>query len=171
VKFPRILSFHSGNIAVICTRGDAAEGLCPAASRVGTGFSRTPLLKEPLRGPVYLVQPKGNGFPGFLISLAGGGVPLQLTGESSRQGGRVVTKMVNLPDIPLSTFTMSLNGGKDGLFSLRRSPCKGSHRGLASPVALQAHDGAYRGLQVQLKAECGASHRGKRITGRQAPDR
>jgi hypothetical protein len=165
VKFPGILTFRSGAAKAICTRGDAAEDLCPAASRVGTGVSRSPLVPEPLRGPVYLVQPKGGGFPDFLISLVGGGVPLQLRGESSRQGDRLVTKMVDLPDIPLSTFTMNLDG-REGLFSLKRDPCGGG-RGLTSPVALIAHDGAYRGMHVRLKASCG----GKKRVGRQAPDR
>ncbi|HWP33866.1 MAG TPA: hypothetical protein VNL97_08990 [Solirubrobacterales bacterium] len=165
VKFPGILAFHSGAAKAICTRGDAAEDLCPAASRVGTGVSRSPLVGEPLKGPVYLVQPKGGGFPDFLISLVGGGVPLQLRGESSRQGGRLVTKMVDLPDIPLSTFTMNLDG-REGLFSLKRDPCGGG-RGLTSPVSLIAHDGAYREMHVPLKAGCG----GKKRVGRQAPDR
>jgi hypothetical protein len=38
---------------------------------------------------------------------------------------------------------------------------------LTSPVALIAHDGAYRGMHVRLKASCG----GKKRVGRQAPDR
>lgn len=156
VKFPRLLAFHSGTVKAICPRDDAIEGICPAASRVGNAFAKSPLVREPLRGPVYLIQPKGHGIPGFMISLVGGGVPLQLFGESSRQGGRVTTKMVELPDIPMSTFDIHLNGGKDGLFSLRSSPCQIGGRALTSPVGLQAHDGAHREMQAQLKASCGS---------------
>src|SRR5262249_2776450 len=104
VKFPHLLAFHSGTVKAICPRGDAAEGICPATSRVGTAFAESPLVREPLKGPVYLAQPKGHGIPGFMISLVGGGVPLQLTGESFRKGGRVITKMVELPDIPMARF-------------------------------------------------------------------
>jgi hypothetical protein len=155
VKFPHLLAFHNGTVKAVCPRGDAAEGICPAVSRVGSAFAQTPLVTEPLRGPVYLVQPKGQGIPGFMISLEGGGVPLQLTGESSRHGGRVVTKMVELPDISLSRFTVHLNGGKNGLFSLRSNPCRSSGPALTSPVGLQAHDGAHREMQAQLKTSCG----------------
>jgi hypothetical protein len=160
VKFPKLLVFHSHGVRAICARGDAAEDLCPASSRVGTSTARSPLLDEPLRGPVYLVQPKGGGFPDFSTSVEGGGVPLQLTGESFRQGGHFVTKMVGLPDLPLSEFTMHLNGGKSGLFSLTKSPCGGHRtRELASPVSLLAQNGAHRGMQVQLKASCPSSGR------------
>lgn len=158
VKFPSILDFHSHGVGAICARGDAAEDLCPAASRVGTSIARTPLLKEPLRGPIYAVQPRGSGFPDFSTSVEGGGIQLQLTGESFRRGGRFVTKMIDAPDIPMSEFTMHLNGGKDGLFTLTKRPCGGGNaRELSSPVALLGQNGAHRGMQVQLKASCASS--------------
>lgn len=169
VKFPSLLAFHSRGVKAICARGDAREGLCPAASRVGTGVAHAPLLNEPLQGPVYLVQPQGGGFPDFWSDLEGMGVKIQLVAESSQQGNHLVTEMSDLPDVPLSTFTMNLNGGKGGLFSFNGNPC-GRNRGLTSPVSLLAQDGAGRRMQVPFKTSCARSHR-KRIVGRQAPDR
>lgn len=172
VEFPRLLAFHSGGVRAVCARGDAIEGLCPAGSRVGTGIANTPLLDEPLRGPVYLVQPKGNGFPDFWSSLEGMGVEMQLIGESFRRDGRLITELVDLPDVPLSTFTMKMNGGKNGLFSLKGDPCKrGRARASRGPVELEAQDGAHRELQVQLRAGCAASGHRKKSLGRRSPDR
>jgi hypothetical protein len=169
VKFPRLLSFHSAGVREICPRGDALEDLCREGSRVGTGIARTPLLREPLRGPVYLVQPRGQGFPELWNSLEGAGVKMQLTGQSVQKKDRLITEMVDLPDVPLSRFTMHLNGGSDGLFTLKGDPCR--KRRLMSPVTLEGQDGAYRATRVQLKAGCPAPRHARSFARRLAPDR
>ncbi len=172
VKFPRLLAFHSSGVREICPRGDALEDLCGEGSRVGTGIARTPLLKEPLRGPVYLVQPKGNGFPELWNDLEATGVKMQLTGQSLQKNDRLITEMVDLPDVPLSRFTMHLNGGEDGLFTLKGDPCKGGPpRRLISPVSLEGQDGAYRATRIPLKAGCSKGRRERSFIGRLAPDR
>lgn len=152
VKFPRILAFRSAGITAICSRGDAIEGVCSRRARVGTGVARTPLLKKPLRGPIYLVQPKGNGLPDLWSSVAADGVEINLAGETLRRRGRLVTRVVNLPDIPLSKFSMLLRGGKKaGLFSLRRGLCTaGRRRSLFGPVQAKAQNGAYRLARIPV---------------------
>lgn len=165
VKFPRILKFHNAGIKEICARGDALEGLCGAAARVGTAVADSPLLSEPLRGPVYLVQPKGGGFPDLWSAVEGAGVKLQLKSESSGKGSNLVTEVLEIPDLPLSSFSMRINGRgeKGALFSLGGDPCGASPRDLATPVQFEGHDGAYRTMNVRLKTQCPRSGRKKRM--------
>lgn len=158
MEFPHLLAFHGGGVQAICARGDAIEGLCPKGSRVGTGMARTPLLKRPLRGPIYLVQPKGNGLPDLWSSLEAMGVKVNVAGETLRRDGRLATEMVDLPDMPLTNFTMRLNGGKAGLFSLNGNLCAaGRPRAVVGPASAEAQNGAVRLARVRLntKAHCG----------------
>jgi hypothetical protein len=162
VQFPGLLTFHSGGVQAICARGEASEGSCPAGSQVGTAVARSRLLNEPLRGPVYLVQPKGGGFPDLWSNVKGQGVQLQLISESLRGHGSLSTETIELPDTPLSAFSLNLDGGKGGIFSLRSNPCKAQAHRLTSPVALEAQDDAYRAMRVSLDAGCSNAGRSKR---------
>jgi hypothetical protein len=173
VKFPRVLKFHNSAVQEVCPRGDALEERCRAGSRVGTGTAFSPLIRGPLRGPVYLVQPKGKrDFPDLWTNVEGMGVNLQLRSESVGRGGRLDTELVDIPDLPLSSFTMRVSGGsgKDSLFSLGRDAC-GSRGSLATPVELEGHDGAYRTMTVQLKAGCSKSSSKKRNGRKRAHNR
>jgi hypothetical protein len=155
VAFPRVLKFHNAGLTEICTRGAAAEGRCRPRSQVGTAVAISPLLGEPLRGPVYVVQPTDGGFPDLWSNVEGMGVKLRLKSESSGKNGSLVTEMVDLPDLPLSSFKMrvSQGAGESPLFSIGKRLCRG--RGaLASPVELEGHSGAIRAMKVQMKAGC-----------------
>lgn len=156
VEFPRAIEFHNSAVREICSRGDALEDRCRAGSRVGTGTALTPLLAGPLRGPVYLVQPEDNGsLPDLWTSVAGAGVKLQLRSRSDRHAGRFETELVDIPDLPLSSFTMHVDGGDGGRspFSLGSGACLGRAR-LATPVELEGQDGADRKMDAQLDAGC-----------------
>jgi hypothetical protein len=167
VKFPHVLKFHNAGLKEICQRADATEGRCRPGSRVGTAAAVSPLLSEPLSGPVYVVQPDGGGFPDLWSNVEGEGVKLQLRSESSGKHGNLVTEMVDIPDLPLASFTMRVNGGgkKGALFSINGNPCS-SPGALATPVELEGHDNADRVMSVQMKAGCSKSGRKQRISGR-----
>jgi len=158
VKFPRVLAFHGGAVKAICARGDAPEDACPRRARVGTGIAHTPLMSEPLRGPIYLVRPEGNGLPGLWSSLGTSGVKIDVAGRTLRRDGHLLLEMAGLPDMPLSNFTMRIGGGESGLFSLEKGLCRmGRPRRLVSPVAAEAQNGAYRLGRIRLRAKalCG----------------
>lgn len=174
VKFPRAVRFHNAAVRELCARDDALEDRCRPGSRVGTALAHTPLLGVPLRGPVYLVQPEQQkGFPDLWTSVEGMGVKLQLKSNADRRGGRLSTELVDIPDLPLSSFTMRIGGGsgKHSLFSLSRKACAGRAR-LKTPVGLEGHDGAHRKMAVQLNAGCKKAkrrhrrHRHKHIRNR-----
>jgi hypothetical protein len=168
VAFPRIVEFHNSAVREICSRGDALEDRCRAGARVGTGTAYTPLLAGALRGPVYLVQPEDNdSLPDLWTSVEGAGVKLQLKSRSDRRGGRFETELVDIPDLPLSSFTMRVDGG-DGArspFSLGSRACSGPAR-LRTPVELEGQDGAERKMKTQLDADCSKPAGKERERGR-----
>lgn len=159
LSLPRLLRFDIAGLKQICARDDAVRGRCPRGSRVGTSSVRTPLLGERLNGPLYVVQPKGNGSPDLWASIDGLGVRLDLQVQTAVEDGRTVVDLANLPDLPMSKIAMRFDGGEDGLLALRQGVCAGqrSRRILVSTKA-GAQNGAERATQVPVRAKgCGSS--------------
>jgi hypothetical protein len=97
---------------------------CPASSIVGTATARTPLLDQPLTGPVYFIKnvrtdPKTGRqiktLPTFAIPLRGGGLTLVLRASSQVVDDRLVTTFDQIPDAPVSSFALSVRGGSKGI--------------------------------------------------------
>lgn len=164
VKFAKTLKFHNAALKEICARGDAVEDRCRPGARVGTAVADSPLLPKPLSGPIYLVQPKGGGFPDLWGSIESSGVKLQLRSESVGKKGSLTTEMVEIPDLPLGTFTMRITGGvkKDSFFTIDKDPC-GSPGALRTAAELESQNGTTRTINAQMKAGCPKSAGKKRI--------
>ena len=106
-----------------CPRLSFAAGSCPAASIVGTAIAASPLLSEKLAGPVALVEPTAPGLPDIGVDLRGP-LALKLLGSAGiAAGGRNVVTFAGLPDIPISEFTLTFNGGPGGLIVVSRDIC------------------------------------------------
>jgi hypothetical protein len=97
---------------------------CPKSSVVGTATARTPLLDQPLTGPVFFVKnvridPKTGRqvrtLPTLAIPLRGGGLTLVLRASSAVVDGHLVTTFDHLPDAPVSSFALDLEGGSKGI--------------------------------------------------------
>jgi hypothetical protein len=157
-SLPRLLSFDSSSLKEICARREAIDGNCPPGSRIGSGRARTPLLRESLKGGVYLVQPRGSGAPDIWTSLGGSGLQVELRGETVVEDGRVVARLVDMPDFPLTSFAMRLVGGKHGVFELTESPCAG--RGLVAPMSIEGQNGALRGTRARVAVPGGCERDG-----------
>lgn len=173
VKFAKILKFHNAALKEICARGDAAEDRCRPGARVGTAVADSPVLGTPLRGPLYVVQPKGGGFPDLWGNIEGRGVKLQLRSESSGKKGNLTSEVVEIPDLPLGTFTMRINGGtdKDAFFTVDKDPC-GSPGALTTAADLESQNGIVRTVDAQMKAGCSKSAGKKRSSSKgRAPHR
>lgn len=126
VALPLSLALDPNNSKHVCsyaiaqavTTGPAG---CPASTRVGTATAHTPLLSQPLSGPVYLVQgirfSKGqqiHTLPSLLIPLRGQ-LALNLRAQTSVSGGRLVSTFPTIPDAAVSKFALTINGGPKGL--------------------------------------------------------
>jgi hypothetical protein len=122
VTLPHSLFLDQGHINTICTRVQLAARDCPAGAVYGHAKAETPLLDEPLRGPVYLVS-SNNPLPDLLADLHGQ-VNVRLHGViSSMKTGRIKNVFYPVPDVPVSRFTLNMRGGKKGLLTNSRNLC------------------------------------------------
>ncbi len=143
----------------LCEYLDGLRNQCPAKSVIGTVTAISPLLKAPLNGKVYFVKgvrtdPKTGRqirtLPTLLIELRGEvNVNLRQT-NSVPDNKHLTATFPNIPDAPISSFSLKLNGGKkadlciqrpsgSGWLGLRHSDAGGSaprvSLGLHSPQA------------------------------------
>ncbi len=130
VKLPLSVALDPDNANALCefVDGSKVTPTCPAASIVGTATAVTPILDEPLTGPVYFVKnvrkdPKSGRdiktLPKLVIPLVGqNGVKLTLTGTSDVVDDQLVTTFANIPDAPVSSFTLKIDGGKHGILAV-----------------------------------------------------
>ena len=104
--------------------GSKDDPKCPASSVVGTATAVTPILGEPLTGPVYFTKnvrkdPKSGReirtLPKLVIPLKGNGILLTLTGTSAVVDNHLVTTFDQIPDAPVSSFKLNITGGKKGI--------------------------------------------------------
>jgi hypothetical protein len=130
VALPLSLALDPDNANGLCefVDGSKVTPTCPKASIVGTATAVTPILDEPLSGPVYFVKnirkdPKSGReirtLPKLVIPLVGqNGLKLTLTGTSNVEDDQLVTTFDNIPDAPVSSFKLSINGGKGGILTV-----------------------------------------------------
>jgi hypothetical protein len=116
-----------------CTRVQFAAHECPPKSVLGTAKAWSPLLDQPLEGPVYFRSNGGERKLPDLVADLNGQIHVELVGfiDSQRHKGsdisRVRTRFLNVPDAPVSKFSLSLYGGKRGLLENTENLCHGKH--------------------------------------------
>jgi hypothetical protein len=121
---------------------------CPPALFIGSAIATSPLLTQPLTGPVVLVQ--GLSIPNLGLNL-GGPLTLNLQGILGLEGAVTFS---GLPDIPISHFELNFFGGPPGLNVADRNLC-------LPPAPLfhenfTAHSGASTALETAATIEgCG----------------
>jgi hypothetical protein len=130
VALPLSLALDPDNANGLCefVDGSKVEPTCPKNSIVGTATATTPILDEPLSGPVYFVKnvrkdPKSGReirtLPKLVIPLVGqNGVRLTLTGTSAVKDDQLVTAFDSIPDAPVSSFKLNIVGGKGGILTV-----------------------------------------------------
>ncbi len=96
--------------------GTELDPTCPDSSKIGTVEVRTPLLRDPLEGSVYLARPNDNPF-GTLLSIylvaRGPGVVIKLPGrvDADPISGQLSTTFDNNPQLPFSDLHVAFKGG------------------------------------------------------------
>jgi hypothetical protein len=101
---------------------------CPANTQVGTAVARTPLLSQPLQGPVYLIKNAGL-LPRVGLDLKGP-LPARIIGNATPTADLRLDNVFGdvppgLPDVPLSSFRLTFGGGPGGLIVATDAACEG----------------------------------------------
>jgi hypothetical protein len=126
VLLPHSEFVENANFRTICTRKAFAAHNCPAGSIYGHVAAYTPLLEEPLEGPVYL-RSSDNLLPDAVLALHGiidVEVPIKI--DSFKQRLRATVK--GAPDAPVSKVVVQMQGGRKGLFVNSRNLCASKNR-------------------------------------------
>jgi hypothetical protein len=139
---------HLGNI---CSEKELAEKECAGRTPIGKAYTKTPLLDQPLSGPVYAVSGSG-GLPRLAFILNGQVKLVPRADTDTVKGGRLRTVVPVVPDAPIGHFHLTVFGGKRGYLVDTRDIC--AHRP-GVRVAFKGQNGRTKTQNVKLKARCG----------------
>ncbi len=157
VTLPPTAFLDQSHIQTVCTRVQFNADQCPASSVYGFARAWTPLLDEPLQGPVYL-RPNGGEreLPDLVMALRGI-VDVNVVGFVDSVNGRLRTKFLTPPDAPVSRLVLNMKGGKKSLIENSDNICKkGNDRASAFLVG---QNGRRYKFNPRVKADC---NKGKR---------
>jgi len=158
LRFPRSEFIEQGHFRTICTRVQYAASQCPPGSVYGHIRAFTPLLDEPLEGPVFL-RSSNHNLPDAVFVLHGIIDAEVVVRIDSAHGGLRAT-IEESPDVPVSEAIVTMQGGAKGLFVNSTNICLEKHHATAQM-------GAQNGKRFESKplvkaAGCGKSRKGRR---------
>ncbi len=146
---------HLGNI---CSEAELTRTKCAGKQTIGSATTKTPLLDQPLSGPVYAVS-GGGGLPRLAFVL-NGQVPLVPRAKtSSVENGALKTVVPTVPDAPIGEFRLTLLGAKQGYLVNTRNLC---NKPVLNTVEYVAQNGRKLTQNVKVKAPCGSKAKKKK---------
>jgi len=155
VRLPRSAFLEQAHIRTICTRVQFAADACPKAAIYGHVTAHTPLLSEPLSGPVYL-RSSNNELPDLVFDLHGL-IDIEASARIDSIGGGIRATFANLPDAPLSKVVLRMRGARKGLVVNSRDLCAAPSR---AKLRLTAQSAKRRALRVAVRPSgCGKGKR------------
>ncbi|HET8862289.1 MAG TPA: hypothetical protein VFM94_03465 [Solirubrobacterales bacterium] len=156
LRLPRSAFLEQGHIRTICTRVQFAAKACPEAAIYGHARAFTPLLSEPLVGPVYL-RSSNHNLPDFVADLHGL-VDVEAVARVDSKKGGIRATFTELPDAPLTKVEVDMQGGRKGLIVNSTNLCARKHR---ADARLEAHNGRRARLHPVVGARCGKNGRAR----------
>ena len=155
VTLPKSEILDQAHIGTVCTRVQFAANACPAASVYGSASAITPLLDQPLQGPVYL-RSSNHNLPDLVAALRGPAsqpVEIDLAGRIDTANQSIRASFESIPDQPVTKFTLKMLGGAKGLLVNTVNLCKAHHN---TDVKFTSHSGASADQKVPLRSACDA---------------
>jgi hypothetical protein len=168
VTMPKHLLLDQSHIGTVCTRPQVAADNCPAGSLYGTATSVTPLLDEPLTGNVYLVS-SSNELPDLLVMLKGQ-VDFNLRAKVDSVDGAIRTTFESAPDVPVSSFTLKMLGGKKGLLTNSKNLCRVRGKETRARVHLTGQNGVIIQPRPRVRVPCGKAKSARTPKSRKQQD-
>jgi hypothetical protein len=156
VTLPHSEFLDNAHIKTVCTRvqfaaGDVPGERCPKGSIYGYAKAFTPLLDEPIQGPVFL-RSSSHPLPDLVAALHNDKININVDGRiDSVKGGRIRNTFEALPDAPLTKFVLTMQGGKKGLLINSTNLCRHKRRAI---VAFDGQNGKVRDFNPVVKPQC-----------------
>ena len=162
VTLPKSEYIENEHFNTICTRvqfkaGAGNGSACPAGSIYGHAKAVTPLLAEPLEGPVFL-RSSEHQLPDLVVALHNAQVDFDLVGHvEGVKGGGLRNTFEASPDAPVTSFDLEMEGGKKGLFVNSTDLCAHKHRAIAD---FTGHNGKVYDAKPVMQAKCPKGRKG-----------
>jgi hypothetical protein len=156
VTLPKTEFLENAHIQTVCTRVQYAADACPAKSIYGHAKAWSPLLDQPLEGPVYL-RSSNHKLPDLIASLDGQ-FHIDLDGRIDSVRARIRNTFDVIPDAPVSKFVLTMQGGKKGLLVNNTDICRTTPR---AEVEFTGQNGKSHDTHPAVNADCGKSKRKK----------
>jgi hypothetical protein len=162
VTLPRSEFLDQSHIGTVCTRVQFKAEQCPADSIYGRATATTPILDQPLSGPIYL-RSSEHELPDLVAAFKSAeGIKFELVGRvDSVKGGGIRNTFEIVPDAPVTSADFIFGGGKKSLLVNSTDACKGKHK---VTVELDGQNGKVSDYRMPLRAKCGK--KGKRVKKR-----
>ena len=156
VILPRTMFIDQSHVNNPCTRVQFNANACPPKSVLGTATAWSPLLDQPLTGPVYFRSNGGERKLPDLVADLNGQIHVTLVGfidsvKAGKDGSRVRTRFQEVPDAPVSRFVLQLKGGKRGLIENSVDLCKSPQK---AKVMTTGQNGKASDFQQKLGVKC-----------------
>ena len=141
----------------ICTLAQSAAETCPPGSKMGTATATSSFVDKPLTGNVYAVEQAGIPYlPGLVADLRGR-VNVKIRIATQIISGKYIRSTVSdVPDLPVSSFSMSLIGGDKGPLESKFDLCfkrANKFRTMTPEVTFSAHSGKRTTSKPRLAVE------------------
>jgi hypothetical protein len=150
VTLPNAFEIDQRHLGNICSERELAATECAGRTQIGEATTTTPLLDQPISGPVYAVSGSG-GLPRLAFLLNGQVKLLPRAETTTAKGGRLKTTAPVVPDAPIGHFRLKVFGGSQGYLVNTRSLC-GSPPQVT--VDYTAQSGKQLTEQVKTKTSC-----------------
>jgi len=150
VRLPRSAFLDQAHIRTICTRVQFAQDACPKGAQYGYIKAFSPLIDDPLQGPVYL-RSSNHKLPDLVFDLHGL-VDVEVATRIDSAHGGIRATVEDAPDAPLSKVVLQMQGAKKGLIVNSRNLCGAVSK---ASVELAGHNGKEFSAKPVMRADCG----------------
>ena len=142
--------------ACIAATFEANPAACPEGSDIGTAVVHTPVLKNPVAGPIYLVSHGNAAWPDAELVLQGEGITVILDGQTAIKKGVTTSSFESVPDVPFETVEATLPEGPHSALTTNL-PARDNYslcgQSLTIPASLSGQNDASLGENVKVKVD------------------